>query len=211
MKKLFALIMCLCLTLVTGCSSISREEYDALLAENSKLKSDYENVLIEKNVLAKEKSDLESNLEQKLDGQNDAPSKKDYCFDICTWTLGRPQSSIVNHETSKYSDNVDLETTYYMENSEVTIKMVHSIKESLSPTLAAIHMAAYEKSLDEGIENLMNDGITEFVVIYRYTSGNVIMSSYRYLDKSNSLTTYRIFTNYGKGEIFEKFSEAYYQ
>lgn len=54
MKKLFALLICLCLTLVTGCSGISREDYDALLAENSKLESECERILMEKNDLAKE-------------------------------------------------------------------------------------------------------------------------------------------------------------
>lgn len=54
MKKLFAFIMCLCLTLVTGCAVVSGEDYNSLLDENSKLISDREKILMEKNELAKE-------------------------------------------------------------------------------------------------------------------------------------------------------------
>ncbi len=211
MKKILSAILCAMTIMITGCSNVSQDEYNSLVEENEKLKSDCERIIAEKNALTKEIDNIKTNSEQEINALKEKHSKIEYCFDICTWMLGRPQSSIVSHETSKYSDNVDLETTYYMENSELTIKMVHSIKENLSPTLIAIHMAAYEKSLDEGIQNLMNDGITEFVVIYRYTSGDVIMSSYRYLDSSGLLITDHLFTAFVGNDFWKKFSEIYYK
>lgn len=69
MKKLFILMMCLSLVLVTGCSpsGISQEEYDALLAENSKLNSDCERILMQKNDLAKELGSFKSEAKEFID------------------------------------------------------------------------------------------------------------------------------------------------
>lgn len=208
MKKFFVLIMSLSLLLATGCSSgVSQETYNALVVENSKLKSDYENILVENNDLKSEMSNLKSNLEQEINDLKDKHSNMDYCFDICTWMLGRPQSSIFNSYTSKYSDYVDLETTYFSENSELTMKIVHSIKNFTTPVQVAAHIVAYEKFTDEGMQLFMSKGVTEFINIYRQADGNVIMSSYWYLDKNNFIQHNSFWTFYGKGEILDRYTE----
>lgn len=207
MKKIFYIILCAAVVMLTGCSGVSQDEYNSLVEENSKLKSDCERILAEKNDLAKEMNDLKSNLEQEIDNLKDEHSQKDYCFDICTWMLGRPQSSIFNSYTSKYSDYVDLETTYFSENSELTMKIVHTIKKFTSTAQIAAHIVAYEKFIDEGMQLFMSEGVTEFVNIYRHADGNVIMSSYWYLDKNNIIQHGCIWTSYGQGEIHDRFTE----
>ncbi len=127
----------------------------------------------------------------------------DYCFDIDAWMLGRPQSTIVQNEVSKYDDDIDLETTIYMEGTNFTTKMVHTIKDTVSPALTAIHIVSYEKATADGIGNLLDDNLREYVIIYRnYNDGNgsVIMHSYWYLDDNDEIQHEFFFTLYAQNK-----------
>lgn len=193
MKKFLSVILCAAVVMATGCSGVSQGEYNSVFEEKTELKHDNEklqdeiaNLQSELDTLKSEKTELEQQYER-LQAKSDAT---DYCFDIQTWMLGRPQSAITKKEVSKYDDNVDLETTYYIEGNDFTIKMVHTIKDTLSPVSTAIHIFSYEKAVADGIEELLDDQLKEFVIIYRNYNeglGSVIMSSFWYLDDNNEL------------------------
>lgn len=117
--------------------------------------------------------------------------------------LGRPQSSIVQNEVSKYDDNVDLESTIYMEGTNFTAKMVHTIKDTLSPALTAIHIVSYEKAFADGVGDLLDDNLKEYVIIYRNYNdgyGSVIMHSYWYLDDNAEIHHESFFTLYAQNQ-----------
>ncbi len=206
MKKIFSIILCATVVLTTGCSDVSQGEYNSLFEEKTELKNDNEklqseiaNLHSELDTLKSEKTELERQHER-LQAKSDAT---DYCFDIDAWMLGRPQSTIVQNEVSKYDDDIDLETTIYMEGTNFTTKMVHTIKDTVSPALTAIHIVSYEKATADGIGNLLDDNLREYVIIYRnYNDGNgsVIMHSYWYLDDNDEIQHEFFFTLYAQNK-----------
>lgn len=207
MKKfVISLLAVVAVAFSSGCSGVSQNEYDSLAGENSQLKATNESLLNEKNDLVKEYEALKAEKEQleqnnSSNNDNNSPDDYDYCFDIQTWMLGRPQSTIAKNEVSKYTDNVDLETTYYWENSELTVKMVHTIKDTLSPTLTAIHIYSYEKAASDNISELLDDKLKEYVIIYRNANGSIIGSSFYYLDDiDNKMNHLFVFTKYAESK-----------
>lgn len=203
MKKFLSIILYVAVVLTTGCSGVSQEDYNSLVEENSQLKADNERILSEKNDLAKEKSALQSekdNLKQKYDDEVDKHNIQDYCEDISNWMLGRPQSSILKSETSTYDENVNLETTYYYENSIFTAKLVYTIKNTVSPLEAAVYISSYEKAMAEGMTDLMDDTLEEFVIIYRHSNGSVIKTVFWYKDGNNAIQRSGFFTLYGQNQ-----------
>lgn|GEM_PF-6853762 len=204
MKKIFSIILCAAAVMLSGCSSISQDEYNSLVEEKTSLKYDNEK-------LQGEIADLQSELDtikaekSELEQKNVEAQAKidaiDYCFDIDACMLGRPQSSIIQSEVSKYNDNVDLETAIYMEGTHFTSKMVHTIKDTVSPALTAIHIVSYEKAIADGIGNLLDDNLKEYVIIYRNYNdghGSVIMHSYWYLDDNDEMHHDFFFTLYAQ-------------
>lgn len=207
MKKfVISLLAVVAVAFSSGCSGVTQNEYDSLTEENSQLKATNESLLNEKNDLVKEYEALKAEkeeLEQSNNSNinNNSPDDFDYCFDIQTWMLGRPQSTIVKNEVSKYTDDVNLETTYYWENSELTVKMVHTIKDTLSSNLTAIHIYSYEKAASEDMEELLDDKLKEYVIIYRNANGSIIGSSFYYIDDSdNKMNRLFVFTKYAESK-----------
>lgn len=206
-KVIVSLLTVMTVVFSTGCSGVSQDEYYSLVEENSQLKATNASILSEKNNLEKEYDALKTEKEA-LEQSNLSSDEINYCFDIQTWMLGRPQSSIVKNDVEKYGDDVDLETTYYMENSNFTIKMVHTIKETLSPALTAIHIFSYEKATSNNIEKVLDDELKEYMIIYRNYNegyGSVIARSFYYLDENNVIRHNLFFTKYGvnKGIVDE--------
>ena len=214
-KVVVSLLAVVSIILTSGCSGVSQEEYNSLVEENSKLQSDYESIKSEKDKLVNDIDTLQSEkdeLQKTLDQENSQSNELYYCFDIETWMLGRPQSAVKQNEVSKYDDDVDLETTYYMEGSQFTVKVVHTIKDTLSPTLTAIHILSYEKAAADKIGNLLDDELKEYVIIYRNYNdgkGNVIMSSFWYLDEEDGELHHKMFsTLYGQKQgIVDEFQK----
>lgn len=214
MKKILSIILCAAVVLTTGCSGGSQEDYNSLLEENSRLKEENNELNEAGTQLLDEISTLNNNYEAlNSDYEELKEETKDfeliqiknkaleYCIDINAWMLGRPQSSIVQNEVSKYDDNVDLENVIYLEGTHFTAKMIHTIKDTLSPFLTAVHIASYEKALADNIGNLLDDDLREYVVIYRNYDdgyGSVIMHSYWYLDDDDEMQHESFFTLYAQ-------------
>ena len=208
MKKIFSIILCAAVILMTGCSGVSQNEYNSVFEEKTSLKYDNEKLQSEIANLQGKNADLQSELDtlksengilqQKFDEEVEKHSAQDYCADISNWMLGRPQASVMKNETSKYDENVDLETTYYFEGSELTAKLVYTIKDTVSTVKAAIYISAYEKAANDGMADLMGDLLNEFVIIYRHSSGDVIKTTYWYKDDNNVIQRYGFFTLYGQ-------------
>ena len=208
MKKIFSIILCAVVVLVSGCSAGSQEAYNSVFEEktelkydNDKLKGEIAELQSELEALKTEKTELEQ-AHEKLQERIDITGE---CICIDARILGRPQSSIVDNEVTKYDDNVDLETTLYMEGTHFSSKIVHTIKDDLSPIETAIHMATYEKATADRIVNLLDDDLRELVIIYRnYNEGNgsIIAHSFWYFDDNEDNVIQRrcSFTTYGKNK-----------
>ncbi|MCH5206430.1 MAG: hypothetical protein J1F09_05705 [Oscillospiraceae bacterium] len=208
MKKIFAVLLCLAVVLAAGCSSgVSQEEYDALVEENSQLKSDNSDLLGTKNSLTKEINSLESEkteLEQEINDLKNNHSSLDYCLDISTWMLGRPQSTV--HLSDGYELEITgttVEAVLFDENFELTEKIVITFKRTLPSQLIAQFMKSFEDTYN--LSDMIEKGLTEGVVIYRYDDGAVIMSHFWYL--RDGIENKKVWSDPGM-DVMEKFEKA---
>ncbi len=214
MKKLFALIMCLSLVLVTGCSSsgVSQEEYDALAAENSKMESDYKKILTEKGDLTKEIEVLKSEkdrLEKELESNSNQPlTSNNLDVDVLSWMMGKPQSTIESCNTTKEADWLTTESTYYVDGSAISVKVVHTISSSVSAKKISSFIRSYELEQAAKVPDLFSNdsGIVELLVVYRYDNGKIIMTTCWYNYQNNTITYGYSWGRYGK-EVEKEYSK----
>lgn len=244
MKKIFSIILCAAVVLVSGCSgdypegnNKLAEENSSLSSVNSRLQSENDELTskldrqlanntswyVANSKLTEEYEELKSKYDELTGGEvndgssstdttsNTQPPKSDetdYGFDVQKWMLGKPESTIVKSETEQYDKNVELETTYYYDNSKFAIKMVYAMDDTVSPFTVALHIFSYEKAMNDAMPNFMEDMVTEYVIIYQYASGDIIMSSYWYLDKNNSIQHLQQWTSIEQNDdIIDKFNE----
>ncbi len=194
MKKLFALIMCLSLVLVTGCSSISREEYENLIAENSRLESDYEQLLMEKNDLA--------NMLDEAKTRNKAITD---CFELCNEMLGRPNAAIAKENSEIYLDGISEDSYFYLEEKVLSGKSIITFNRSMPSAEIAGKIKVHTDANSEDITNiLLTSSIKSSAFIYRYDNGKVIMSHYWYKDSNDNVQERLFWFSKEVGDEYDK-------
>lgn len=199
MKKILSIILCSAVVLTTGCSSVSQEEYNSVFEEKTSLKYENENLQNEIDSLQQELDTLKSEnseLTQEIDVLNRRLDDTSYCFDICTWVLGRPQTALQSSDVSYHDDAFDIETTYYIEGSEATAKTVNTINSKLSAASVASYIESSMEFANNDIENFFLSGFTEYMMIYRYDDGNVIASQFWYKE-NGEIQSKAFLTHYG--------------
>ena len=201
MKKIFSIILCAAVVLISGCSVVSQEEYNSVFEEKTSLISDNENLKDEISSLKSELDKLTSeneDLQHEIEDLKEKNSDYEYCTDFSIWMLGRPQSSVEKIETSALDENVNLETTYFYEEGTFSTKLVYTIKKTLSLARAGIYIASFEKAMGEGAADLMGESLDNIVIIYRHPGGSVIKITYLYRDDDNVIRRKGFYTLYGQ-------------
>lgn len=192
MKKIFSIILCAAVVLVSGCSGVSQEEYNSLVEENSKLNS---------------KNDQ---LQDELDTFKTDKVNVDNCFEIYAKILGLPKTAISEELPNQISRGLYEEHILYRENDELASKTILSFDSSLS----AQDIAPYIKVYVDGIKDVSGRTLQQYnnmitnVYIYRYDNGNIIMSQCWYKDDDGTIKAPMFFTSYGE-DVAEELTRLY--
>ena len=180
MKKIFSIILCAAVVLISGCTGVSQEEYNSLVEENSKLTS--------------ETDQLKEELENLKSGKADT----DDCFEIYTQILGLPDTAISENTSNTYLGGISMETIFYLEKNTSVGKTTVTFDRDLSPEEIATKIKSNEDSVMDTVINALSTGITYGVFIYRYDNGDIIMSHCWYKDDNGDVQAPMFFTSRGE-------------
>lgn len=192
MKKVVVSLLAVASVILTsGCSNVSKDEYNSLVEENSNLKSKI------------------SQQEDDLNKQKDSKAEIYDCFDIYAKMLSLPKAAISEEHSNKHSSGLYEEDVFYNENGDLSAKVIMTFDYRLS----AEEIAPFIKTHVDGINGtvgqlLQSSTISAQVCIYRYDNGNVIMSQCWYKSDDGTIKAHMFFTSYGE-DVSKKISQLY--
>ena len=197
MKRIFSVILAAVVLAVslTGCSGVSQEEYDALVAENAKLQSENDELNDKCDSLEKDNSELTDNISalnsdnsalksenQRLENNLDTATQLLYLWDIDTCMLGRPETALYSRNTEQVHEYISTESTFFLEDDVLSGKLVVTFKDGLTHDQTAAFIKSHMDTIYASMEETISEKFRENLVIYRYDNGDVLMVYYHYFD-----------------------------
>lgn len=180
MKKIFSAMLCAALILMTGCSSVSQDEYNSLIEENKKLNSEAKRLEDEFEVLKADKADAYD------------------CIEIYAKMLSLPESAILKTIPKQHSSGLYEEDTFYSENGESFAKLVLTFDRRLSVEAIAPYIKVFVDGIDDNIDQLEQSRVDANLCIYRYDNGKVLLLQCWHREDDGTMKSSMFFTFYGK-------------
>lgn len=190
MKRVLSVILCAALVLMTGCSSVSQDEYNSLIEENQKLNSETER------------------LEDDLENLKADKAKAYDCIEIYAKMLSLPESAILKTIPKQHSSGLYEEDTFYSENGESFAKLVLTFDRRLSVEGIAPYIKVYVDGIDDNIGQLEQSQLDINLCIYRYDNGKVLLLQCWHREDDGTMKSSMFFTSYGK-ELAEELNRLY--
>ena len=199
MKRILFVILAAVVLAVslTGCSGVSQEEYDALVAENAELQNDNDELNNKCDSLEKDNSELTDDIaelqsdnsalkneNQRLENNLDTATQLIYLWDIDTWMLGRPETAVYSRSNEQIHESISTESTFYLEDGILSGKLIVTIKDDLAPDQIAAFIKSHMDTIYASMEETISEQFSENLVVYRYDNGDVIMVYYHYYDNN---------------------------
>lgn len=201
MKRILSVILAAVVLAVslTGCSGVSQEEYDAVVAENEALQAEKSDLSNKCENLEKDYSELSENIyglqlenknlkdeNQKISDYLDTGAQVIGLWDIDTCMLGRPETAVYSHESEQVHDSISTEKTFYLENNILSGKFVVTFKNDMPHNEIATFIKSNMDSIYSSMKDLISERVRANIVIYRYESGDVMMVYYHYYDTTDN-------------------------
>ncbi len=201
MKRILSVVFAavVLISSLVGCSGVSQEEYDALLAENTALQAEKSDLNEKCESLEKDYSELSENISelqlenttlknenQQMSGYLDTGAQIISLWDIDTCMLGRPETAVYSHNSEQVHESISTEKTFYLEDDILSGKLVVTFKNDMPLDEIATFIKSNMDSIYSSMKDLISEKVRANIVIYRYENGDVIMVYYHYYDTTDN-------------------------